>query len=101
SAPKVTLKADEDFRFIGRYDTRLDSQMKVRGTGVYGIDVKLPELYIAALKRCDVIGGTVKSWQMNGADNMPRVKKVVEIPTGIAVLADSFWHAQKAREKIT
>ena len=101
SVPKVTLKAEKDFRFIGRYDTRLDSQMKVRGTGVYGIDVKLPELYIAALKRCDVIGGTVKSWQSNGADKMPRVKKIVEIPTGIAVLADSFWHAQKALEKIT
>lgn len=101
SLPNVKLKSDKDFRFIGKHNARLDSQMKVRGTGVYGIDAKLPELYVAALKRCDVIGGTVKSWQLNGADQMSRVKKVVEIPTGIAVLADSFWHAQKALEKIT
>ncbi|MEZ5511279.1 MAG: molybdopterin cofactor-binding domain-containing protein [Gammaproteobacteria bacterium] len=101
SLPDVELKADKDFRFIGKHNARLDAQMKVRGTGLYGIDAKLPDLAIAALKRCPVNGGTVKSWQLNGADQMPRVKAVVEIPTGVAVLADSFWHAQKALEKIT
>lgn len=100
SLPDVTLKAERDFRFIGRYDTRLDAQMKVRGTGIYGIDVIVPDLCIAAVKRCDVIGGKVKHWELNGADTLPRVKKIVPISTGIAVLAGSFWHAQKALERI-
>lgn len=101
SLPDAPLKPDAEFRFIGKHNARLDSQMKVRGTGVYGIDVKLPELYIAALKRCPVNGGTLKSWQANGADQMPRVKAVVAIPGGVAVLAASFWHAQKALEKVS
>ena len=101
SLPKAKLTPDANFRFIGKHNNRLDNQMKVRGTGLYGIDTQLPGLYIAALKRCPVNGGTVKSWQANGADQMPRVKTLVEIPEGIAVLADSFWHAQKALERIT
>lgn len=101
SLPDVTLKKDKDFRFIGKHNARLDAQMKIRGTGIYGIDAQLPNLKIAALKRCPVIGGTVKNWQSNGAEQMSRVAQVVAIPTGIAVLADSFWHAQKALEKVT
>lgn len=101
SRPDVTLKTPQQYRFIGKPLTRLDAAMKVKGSGKYGIDTQLPNLHIAALKRCPVIGGTVKSWQANGADNMPRVKKVVAVPMGIAVLADSFWHAEKALEKIT
>ncbi|HVL01865.1 MAG TPA: molybdopterin cofactor-binding domain-containing protein, partial [Dongiaceae bacterium] len=101
STPKVKLKSPSQYRFIGKPGIRLDAAMKSRGTGKFGIDTQLPELYIAVLKRCPVIGGTVKSWQANGADQMPRVKKVVEVPMGVAVLADSFWHAQKALEKVT
>lgn len=101
SRPDVKLKSPQHYRFIGKPLVRLDAPMKAQGTAKFGIDTQLPELYSAALKRCPVIGGTVKSWQANGADRMPRVKKVVAIPNGVAVLADSFWHAQKALEKVT
>lgn len=101
SKPKFKLKSPAQYRFIGKPGIRLDAAMKARGTGKFGIDTQLPELYTAVLKRCAVIGGTVKSWQANGADQMPRVKKVVAVPMGVAVLADSFWHAQKALEKVT
>lgn len=100
SLPSVTLKEPQAFRFIGRHDTRLDAQMKVRGTGIYGIDVRLPELCVAAVKRCDVIGGKVKRWDANGADSLPRVRRIVPISTGIAVVADTFWHAQQALARI-
>lgn len=101
SRPDVRLKKPDRYRFIGKPGTRLDAPMKARGTARFGIDTQWPGLAVAALKRCPVNGGTLKSWQANGADQMPRVKKVVAIPTGVAVLADSFWHAQKALEKIS
>ncbi len=100
SKPKVKPKKS-NFRFMGKSSVRLDGPMKALGTAKYGIDTQLPELYIAALKRCPVIGGTVKDWRANGADSMPRVKKVVAIPTGVAVIAESYWHAQKALEKVS
>ncbi len=101
AVPDVTLKEESRYRFIGQYNQRLDAAMKVHGTGVFGIDAQVPDMKIAVLKRCPVNGGTLKRWQANGADQMPRVYKVVEIPTGVAVLADTFWHASKALEKVT
>ena len=101
SKPDVTLKPEKHFRFIGKNSVRLDAAMKARGTGKFGIDTQLPNLHIAVLKRCPVNGGKVKSWQMNGADTMPKVKKVVEIPTGIAVVAQTYWHAEQALKMIT
>lgn len=101
SRPDVTLKAEQDFRFIGRESIRLDGAMKVRGTAQYGIDVQLPELYIAMVKRCPVNGGGVESWRDNGAATLPGVKAVVAIPNGIAVVAETYWHAQRALKNIS
>lgn len=99
--PDVTLKPRSAFRFIGKPTIRLDGAMKVKGTAKYGIDTQLPDLKVAVLKRCPVIGGTVRSWQSNGAESSPRVAQVVQIQTGIAVIADTFWHAQQALQKVS
>ena len=94
------LKPAKDFRYVGKPLKRLDGPAKVNGTAEFGIDVKLPGMGIAALAQCPALGGTVKSFDAAKAQGMPGVKKVVQITDGVAVVADTYWHARKALEAV-
>ena len=98
---KVVLKDPKDFTIVGKPTKRLDTPFKVNGTAEFGIDVKLPGMVYASLEQCPVIGGTVKSFDAAKAKAMPGVIDVVQIPDGVAVVADSYWHAFKARQALT
>ena len=94
---KVALKDPSQFRIVGKKTTRLDTPAKVNGTARFGIDVKLPGMAFATLEMCPVIGGTVKSFDAARVKAMPGVIDVVQIPDGVAVVAQSYWQARKAR----
>ena len=97
---KPALKDPSQFRIVGKSTTRLDTPSKVNGTARFGIDVKLPGMVYASLEQSPVIGGTVKSFDAAKAKGMPGVLDVVQIPDGVAVVADTYWHAKKAREAV-
>ncbi|MBX3588372.1 MAG: xanthine dehydrogenase family protein molybdopterin-binding subunit [Ramlibacter sp.] len=97
---KPPLKDPKDFRIVGKRTPRLDTPAKTNGTAEFGIDVKLPGMVYAALEQCPVIGGTVKSFDATRARAMPGVIDVVQIPDGVAVVADSWWRANKARREL-
>ncbi len=98
---KVALKDPKDFRIVGKNTKRLDTPMKVNGKAEFGIDVKLPGMVYASLEQAPVIGGTVKGFDASKAKGMPGVIDVVQIPDGVAVVADTYWHAKKARETLS
>ena len=97
----VTLKEPKDWIVIGKGLKRLDTPAKVSGKAVFGIDVSRPGMVYAALEQCPVIGGTVKSFNATAAKAMPGVIDVVQISDGVAVVADTFWHAKTAREAVS
>jgi len=94
------LKDRKDWKIIGKNHKRLDTPDKITGRARYGIDVKLPGLLTATVERSPVFGGKVKSFSADEAKKVPGVRKVVEVPTGVAVVADHFWAAQKGREAL-
>jgi isoquinoline 1-oxidoreductase beta subunit len=98
---KVALKDPRTSASSASARKRLDTPAKVNGTAEFGIDVKLPGMVYASLEQCPVIGGTVKSFDAAKAKAMPGVIDVVQIPDGVAVVADTYWHAKKAREALT
>ncbi len=98
---KPALKDPSQFRIVGKRTTRLDTPAKVNGTARFGMDVKLPGMVIASLEQSPVMGGSVKSFDASRAKAMPGVVDVVQIPDGVAVVADTYWHAKKAREALT
>ena len=55
----------------------------------------------ASIEMSPVQGGTVKSFDASKAKAMPGVVDVVQIPDGVAVVADTYWHARKAREMLS
>ena len=97
---KVTLKDPNAFKLIGTPVKRLDTPEKINGKAVFGIDVKNPGMLTAVVARAPVFGAKVKSFDDSRARNMPGVRKVVAVPSGVAVVADFFWQAKMARDAV-
>jgi len=97
---KVALKDPKDFKLIGRKVPRVDVPAKVNGTAQFTLDVALPGMLVALLKRPPLFGATVKSFDPTAASAVPGVMKVVQVPGGVAVVAKSFWAAKQGRDAL-
>ena len=84
------------FKVIGKPLSRVDARPRIDGTGVFGIDVRLPDMLVAAVVRCPVPGGAVTGFDAGPVKAMPGVVDVIQIPAGIAVLARDTWSAREA-----
>jgi isoquinoline 1-oxidoreductase beta subunit len=96
----VKLREAQEWKYIGRSQKRLDCADKISGKARYGIDIQFPGLLTALVAHAPVFGGKVKSFDAGTAIKIEGVRHVVQIPTGIAVLADNFWAAKKARDAL-
>lgn len=94
------LKDPSAFRIIGTPKARLDIPAKVDGRAVFGIDVRLPDMLYATVKHPPVAGASVKGFDAAAVQQMPGVVRALEVPGGVAVIADSFWHARQAIEAL-
>jgi len=97
---KVTLKEPRDFRIIGTSTPRIDLADKVRGTAVFGVDVRVPGMLTGVVARSPVFGGIATGWDEAAALRVPGVRKVVRLSSGVAVLADGYWAARQGREAL-
>src|SRR5262249_88758 len=88
------IKTPDQFKLLGQSLNRLDVPLKVNGTAIYGIDVRLPDMLYAAIMTCPVFGGQLKRYDFDAIKSMPGVRTSVEVSNGIAVVADSFWRPQ-------
>src|SRR5258705_10589 len=66
---------------------------RMNGSAVFGMDFKVPNMLIGRVARCPVFGGKVASFDATKAKAVPGVRHVVEITSGVAVIADNFWAA--------
>lgn len=94
---EIRLKPASEFRLVGKPIRRRDTALKVTGKATYGIDVVMSGMVHAAVVRCPVFGGRLASFDATRARAMPGVKDVVEIPQGVAVVADSTFAAMEGR----
>jgi isoquinoline 1-oxidoreductase beta subunit len=95
-----TLKDPKTFRILGTSLRRLDSPPKVNGSGQFGLDVRLPGMLTAVMARPPAPGAKLKSVDDSKARAVPGVRDVIQIPHGVAVLADGYWAAQQGREAL-
>jgi len=91
----VKLKDSQDFTLIGTPAKRLDTPDKVNGRAQFGIDVRVPNMKIAALAISPVFGGKPKSVNEAAARIVKGVRQVVRIDNAVAVVGDHMWAAQK------
>jgi isoquinoline 1-oxidoreductase beta subunit len=92
------IKTPDWFKLLGQSLNRLDVPLKVNGAAIYGIDVRLPDMLYASAMTCPVFGGHLTRHDFDAIKRMPGVRTAVEVPNGIAVVADSFWRAMTALE---
>jgi isoquinoline 1-oxidoreductase beta subunit len=96
----IALKDPADFTIIGKPIHRLDTPPKTNGTAQFGLDVYIPGMLTAVVARPPVFGGKVSSFNAAKAKEIPGVVNVLEVPSGVAVIANGFWPAKLGREKL-
>jgi isoquinoline 1-oxidoreductase beta subunit len=104
-AKEPAIKTPDQYTLIGSSVRRFDVELKSRAKAVYGIDVRLPGMVYAAAKQSPSYGGKLKSYDFNAIRNMPGVIAAIPMEgigtySGIAVVADTWWHAKTALEKL-
>ena len=97
----VALKDPKNWKLIGKPTRRLDTPEKITGRALFGMDIRIPGMLSAVVARAPVFGATVKSFDAGPARAVPGVRKVVQVPTGVAVVADHFWAAKLGRDALT
>jgi isoquinoline 1-oxidoreductase beta subunit len=112
----LKLKDPKDFKIIGHTQPTSDLHGIITGKPIFGIDVKVPGMLHAVFEKCGVFGGKVVSANLDEIKKLPGVRQafIVERPditdvvlpgdpgleNGIAILADTWWHAQSARKQL-
>jgi isoquinoline 1-oxidoreductase subunit beta len=96
----VPLKDPKDWKLIGASVRRLDTPPKVDGSAQFGIDVRVPGMLVAVVARCPVFGGKVAKFDATKAKAVPGVRQVVQISSGVAVVATGYWPAKQGRDAL-
>ena len=99
---QVKLKDPGTFSIVGNEKLpRLDARAKSTGRQQFAIDVTLPGMMTAVVMRPPRFGAKVSSFDATKAKAVPGVVDVVQIPRGVAVVAQDMWSAKKGREALT
>ncbi len=115
----VKLKDPKDYKIIGTSTISVETKDIVTGKPIFGIDVKVPGMLYAVMQRTPVLGGKAVSANLDAIKAMKGVKHAFIIEgrplandypnylfqdagfeSGVAIVADSWWAAQSAREKL-
>jgi len=94
------LKSSGEFQIIGTSPPRFDVPAKVDGSAVFGIDARLPDMKYAAVKAAPVFGGKVRTLDTASIADMPGIRKVVNLDDAVAVIADGYWQAKQALDRL-
>jgi isoquinoline 1-oxidoreductase beta subunit len=105
----VTLKDPKEYRIIGRFTAGVDSALVLEGKPLFGIDTVLPGMLYATYEKAPVFGGRVVSANLEAVKAMPGVRDAfivhgrepravfeLGLVDGVAIVAESWWQAQKA-----
>lgn len=94
------LKDEREFRIMGTDVQRLDIPAKVDGSAGFGIDTVLPGMKYAAVRAAPVFGGVTRRLDAASVQDMPGVRKVLDLETAVAVVADGYWQARQALDTL-
>jgi len=109
SLDAVTMKKPSDYRIIGTYVSGVDNPRIVTGQPTFSIDFTLPGMQFVAYEKCPVFAGRVRAANLDEIRKLPGVrrafivegtKELLGLHGGVAIVADHWWAAQSAREKL-
>ncbi|MFC9327057.1 molybdopterin cofactor-binding domain-containing protein [Kitasatospora sp. NPDC057015] len=95
-----TPKPPDRQRLVGTPTGRIDARDIVTGRARYAGDLDVPGAVPTVVARPPTINGGVQSFDASAARGMPGVLAVVPLPGGVAVLAETFDQAIRARDAL-
>jgi isoquinoline 1-oxidoreductase beta subunit len=102
-APEVKpeqLKKTAAFRLIGHDTMRVELPSKINGSAQYAIDVQVPGMLYATVLRAPVEGAAPAKIDSAVAGKIAGVIRIVTLPYGVGVLAETPWAALDARREL-
>ena len=93
----AALKERASFRLIGANVPRMELPGHVRGETVYGFDVRVPDMVYAVIQRPPAAEARLAEADTSRAEATRGVVQVIEVPAGVAVVAESPWAAFSGR----
>ena len=111
---EIILKDKKNFKYIGKGLKSIDMSDFTHGTANYGLDARLPKMKFAAIARCPVTFGTVKSYDDSDAKEVFGVEEVIQLDRlkpapgaqfygmlgGVAVIANNTWSAFQGKSSL-
>ncbi len=97
------LKSPRQFKLIGNVSLpRADSRAKTDGSATFAMDVRIPGMVHAAVRRSPRFGGVLKSFDAAAAKNIAGFIDARAMPgnAGVVVYARNTWAAFKARDAL-
>lgn len=94
------LKDPARFKLMGRSVPRIDVPAKTDGTARFGIDVVVPGMAYAAIRHVHAFDGVVERMDERDALKMPGVIGVVKLSNAVAVVAEKYWQAVQALDRV-
>ena len=105
----LKLKNPNEYKIIGHSKPGYESPKVVKGEPLFGIDIEVAGMLHAVFQKCPVFGGKVISANLDVIAKMPGVRHaflvqggndLTGLMPGVAIVADSWWHAEKARRNL-
>ena len=96
ATPATILSKTNGYKLVGTSVQRPDIPLKVNGSAIFGLDVRVAGMVYATVKHCPVLGGTVGTMPAAPAGTLG----VVNLGNAVAVVADNTWKAMQAASKL-
>ncbi|SMD26173.1 xanthine dehydrogenase family protein molybdopterin-binding subunit [Kibdelosporangium aridum] len=93
-------KSEAEHRVVGTAQSRVDARAMVTGKMKYTLDLEVPGAMPTVVRRPPTINGSVKSVDDSVAKSMPGVLAIAVVPTGVAVMAETFGQAIAAKDAL-
>jgi isoquinoline 1-oxidoreductase subunit beta len=103
-APEIKpeqLKKPAQFRLVGKDVMRVELPGKVNGSARYSIDVQVPNMLYGAVLRAPVEGSIPDKIDDAKAKVIAGAVRIVRLPYGVGVLAETPWAVFEARRALT
>ncbi len=109
-----TLKNPDEYKIMGRHVQRHDLPSKVDGSAIFALDVRVPNMLYATVKRAPTFGGDVERIDDTLTRSIKGVVDVVRLPAAdvsaligsfsstesVAVVADGYWQAKTGMDAL-
>ncbi|ALG07379.1 xanthine dehydrogenase family protein molybdopterin-binding subunit [Kibdelosporangium phytohabitans] len=93
-------KPESQHRVVGTEQSRIDARAMVTGQLKYTLDLDVPGAMPTVVRRAPTINGSVRSVDDSVAKAMPGVLAIAVVPTGVAVMAETFGQAIAAKDAL-